>query len=145
MEGVLRGQQQELESLMLSVKNSEEKCKKAVSDASRLAEELRTEQEHSGAVERGAKVDNIACLDSRNYIMGGERRHQIKYVAVKKYLMPGHLRPVPRAAAEAGGRRGHGGQLRAEDDRQVGGEGQDAGVGAGDLPSQVRSKLGITT
>ena len=37
---------QELESLMLSVKNSEEKCKKAVSDASRLAEELRTEQEH---------------------------------------------------------------------------------------------------
>ena len=63
MEGVLRGQQQELESLMLSVKNSEEKCKKAVSDASRLAEELRTEQEHSGAVERGAKVDNIACLD----------------------------------------------------------------------------------
>ena len=62
MEGVLRGQQQELESLMLSVKNSEEKCKKAVSDASRLVEELRTEQEHSGAVERGAKVANIACL-----------------------------------------------------------------------------------
>ena len=76
MEGVLRGQQQELESLMLSVKNSEEKCKKAVSDASRLAEELRTEQEHSGAVERGAKVDNIACLHSRNFIMGGER-HRI--------------------------------------------------------------------
>ena len=73
MEGVLRGQQQELESLMLSVKNSEEKCKKAVSDASRLAEELRTEQEHSGAVERGAKVDNIACLHSRNYTMSGRR------------------------------------------------------------------------
>ena len=60
-------------------------------------------------------------------------------------MMPGHLRPVPRAAAEAGGRRGHGGQLRAEDDCQVGGEGQDAGVGAGDLPSQVRSKLRIPT
>ena len=30
LESVLRGQQQELESLMLSVKNSEEKCKKAV-------------------------------------------------------------------------------------------------------------------
>ena len=82
MEGVLRGQQQELESLMLSVKNSEEKCKKAVSDASRLAEELRTEQEHSGAVERGAKVANVACLDSRNYITIGER-HRLKYAAVK--------------------------------------------------------------
>merc|ERR1712107_446410 len=32
-----------------------EKCKKAVSDASRLAEELRTEQEHSQSLERGAK------------------------------------------------------------------------------------------
>ena len=82
MEGVLRGQQQELESLMLSVKNSEEKCKKAVSDASRLAEELRTEQEHSGAVERGAKVDNIACLDNRKCITSG-KLHQIKYVEVK--------------------------------------------------------------
>ena len=69
MEGVLRGQQQELESLMLSVKNSEEKCKKAVSDASRLAEELRTEQEHSGAVERGAKVGNIACFYTADTIL----------------------------------------------------------------------------
>ena len=73
MEGVLRGQQQELESLMLSVKNSEEKCKKAVSDASRLAEELRTEQEHSGAVERGAKVDNIACLLTQQKLYYGWR------------------------------------------------------------------------
>ena len=61
MESVLRGQQQELETLMLSVKNSEEKCKKAVSDASRLAEELRTEHEHSGAVERGAKATFAQC------------------------------------------------------------------------------------
>ena len=61
MEGVLRGNQQELESLMLNVKNSEEKCKKAVSDASRLAEELRTEQEHSQAVERGAKATFAQC------------------------------------------------------------------------------------
>ena len=42
MEGVLKGSQSELEALMMTVKNSEEKCKKAVADASRLFEELRT-------------------------------------------------------------------------------------------------------
>ena len=61
LEGALRGNQQELESLILNVKNSEEKCKKAVSDASRLAEELRTEQEHSQSVERGAKATFAQC------------------------------------------------------------------------------------
>ena len=42
MEGVLKGSQSELEALMMTVKNSEEKCKKAVADASRLFEKLRT-------------------------------------------------------------------------------------------------------
>ena len=32
-----------------------------MSDASRLAEELRTEHEHSGAVERGAKATFAQC------------------------------------------------------------------------------------
>ena len=36
----------EIDSLLQSVKNSEEKAKKAMVDASRLAEELRSEQEH---------------------------------------------------------------------------------------------------
>ena len=52
MEGVLRGSQQEIEGLMAGVKNSEEKSKKAVADATRLAEELRTEQEHGIVAER---------------------------------------------------------------------------------------------
>jgi len=61
LEGVLKGAQSELESLMMSVKNSEEKSKKAVSDASRLAEELRTEQEHGLAAERGARASFAQC------------------------------------------------------------------------------------
>ena len=72
MEGVLRGNQQELESLMLKVKNSEEKCKKAVSDASRLAEELRTEQEHSQAMERGAKATFAQCNELQQRLEDAE-------------------------------------------------------------------------
>jgi len=60
-EGVLRGAQQELEGLVAGLKNSEEKTKKAVADASRLAEELRTEQEHGLSAERAAKVVFSQC------------------------------------------------------------------------------------
>ena len=61
MEGVLKGSQSELESLMMTVKNSEEKSKKAVADASRLAEELRTEHEHGSAAERAARASFAQC------------------------------------------------------------------------------------
>merc|ERR1711884_40257 len=43
LEGDLRGMQQELDNFMNQIKNSEEKTKKAMADAVRLAEELRTE------------------------------------------------------------------------------------------------------
>lgn len=58
-----------MESLMMTVKNSEEKSKKAVADASRLAEELRTEQEHSISAERAAKSCFAQCheLQVKNF------------------------------------------------------------------------------
>ena len=54
---------------MMTVKNSEEKSKKAVADASRLAEELRTEQEHSISAERAAKSCFAQCheLQVKNF------------------------------------------------------------------------------
>ena len=41
LDGDLRGIQQELDDLMNQIKNSEEKTKKAMADAGRLADELR--------------------------------------------------------------------------------------------------------
>ena len=55
MESDIRSMQQELDDLMLQVKNGEEKARKAIMDAGRLADELRTEQEHGLAAEKGAK------------------------------------------------------------------------------------------
>ena len=40
----------------MQVKNAEEKARKALTDASRLAEELRSEQEHGMAADKAAKV-----------------------------------------------------------------------------------------
>ena len=77
MEGLLKGSQQELETLLLNVKNAEEKCKKAVSDASRLAEELRTEQEHSGAAERGAKAVFAQCGELQARLEEAEVRPEL--------------------------------------------------------------------
>ena len=48
---------------MFSVKNSEEKSKKAISDATRLAEELRTEQEHGITADRLAKSSQAQCAE----------------------------------------------------------------------------------
>jgi len=61
MDGNLRGLQQELDDLMIGVKNSEEKCKKAIADAGRLADELRTEQDHGIAADRAAKAMFSQC------------------------------------------------------------------------------------
>jgi len=61
IESIVRGLQQELDDLLISVKNSDEKSKKAVTDAARLADELRTEQEHSTTSIRIAKTSESQC------------------------------------------------------------------------------------
>jgi len=61
MESIVRGLQQEIDDLVISVKNSDEKSKKAVSDAARLADELRTEQEHSTTAVRLVKTSEAQC------------------------------------------------------------------------------------
>jgi len=52
MEGNLHTLQAEIDSLLQAAKNSEEKAKRAMVDAARLADELRAEQDHSAAEER---------------------------------------------------------------------------------------------
>ena len=132
MESVLRGQQQELETLMLSVKNSEEKCKKAVSDASRLAEELRTEQEHSQvnkilfyvvfiqlfsnqASERGAKATFAQCNELQQRLEDAEAsaasygRKMIAKLEEKVRMLESELTTCQVRSAET-----HKGALRAD-------------------------------
>ena len=56
LEADIRGAQQELDNLVNQVKHAEEKARKAMADAGRLVEELRTEQEHGLAADKAAKV-----------------------------------------------------------------------------------------
>lgn len=55
--------QTELEEQISALKNSEEHSKKASADASRLAEELRQEQEHSSQVEKARRTAEVLAKD----------------------------------------------------------------------------------
>ena len=55
--------QADIDNLLASAKNSEEKAKKAMVDAGRLADELRAEQDHSMGQERAVKTTEKALQD----------------------------------------------------------------------------------
>merc|ERR1719249_439699 len=57
----------EIDDLMHQAKNSEEKAKKAMIDAARLADELRAEQDHTGNMEKAKRVleSQLGELDCR--------------------------------------------------------------------------------
>jgi len=55
--------QTELEEQINALKSSEDHAKKASADASRLAEELRQEQEHSAQVEKARRTAEAAAKD----------------------------------------------------------------------------------
>merc|ERR1712111_230357 len=52
LESAIHGMHAEIDDMLHQAKNSEEKAKKAMVDAARLADELRAEQEHSTAQEK---------------------------------------------------------------------------------------------
>ncbi|XP_021952513.2 myosin heavy chain, muscle isoform X2 [Folsomia candida] len=56
LEGELQTLHSDLEEILNEAKNSEEKAKKAMVDAARLADELRTEQEHAQLQEKARKA-----------------------------------------------------------------------------------------
>ena len=53
--------QADLDNMLAACKNSEEKAKRAMVDAGRLADELRSEQDHTAAQERAARTTEV-CL-----------------------------------------------------------------------------------
>lgn len=56
---ITTGVQSELEDTVAELRTSDEAAKKAMSEAARLADELRQQQEHSAQAERGRKALEI--------------------------------------------------------------------------------------
>merc|ERR1712184_180547 len=67
IEGAVHTLHAEIDDMLHQAKNSEEKAKKAMVDAARLADELRAEQEHSGSQEKAKRAleTQIAELEQR--------------------------------------------------------------------------------
>merc|ERR1712038_1563362 len=56
LEGAVHTMQAEIDDMLSQAKNSEEKAKKAMADAARLADELRSEQDHAGSQEKAKRA-----------------------------------------------------------------------------------------
>ncbi|QQP57409.1 Myosin heavy chain 1 [Caligus rogercresseyi] len=67
VESIIHTYQAEIDEMLSAAKNAEEKSKRAMVDASRLADELRSEQDHTGAEDRGKRAleSQLAELESR--------------------------------------------------------------------------------
>ena len=67
LEGAIHTMHAEIDDMLSQAKNSEEKAKRAMVDAARLADELRAEQEHSNTQEKGKRAleSQITELEQR--------------------------------------------------------------------------------
>merc|ERR1711874_783833 len=67
LEGAIHTMHAEIDDMLHQAKNAEEKAKKAMVDAARLADELRAEQEHSSSQEKAKRAleTQIAELEQR--------------------------------------------------------------------------------
>merc|ERR1712108_127277 len=67
LESAVHTMHAEIDDMLSQAKNSEEKAKRAMVDAARLADELRSEQEHSGSQEKAKRAleTQIGELDQR--------------------------------------------------------------------------------
>merc|ERR1712147_357682 len=63
LENDIHQMQADLDNMLASCKNSEEKAKKAMVDAGRLADELRSEQDHAAAQERAARSTEVSLSE----------------------------------------------------------------------------------
>merc|ERR1719219_2537484 len=66
LENDIHQMQADLDNMLASCKNSEEKAKKAMVDAGRLADELRSEQDHSAAQEKAARTTEVSLAEMQN-------------------------------------------------------------------------------
>merc|ERR1711902_409222 len=65
LENDIHQMQADLDNMLASCKNSEEKAKKAMVDAGRLADELRAEQDHAAAQERAARSTEVSLVEMK--------------------------------------------------------------------------------
>merc|ERR1712198_268096 len=63
LENDIHQMQADLDNMLASCKNSEEKAKKAMVDAGRLADELRSEQDHAAAQENAARSTEVSLSE----------------------------------------------------------------------------------
>merc|ERR1712032_1361817 len=66
LENDIHQMQADLDNMLASCKNSEEKAKKAMVDAGRLADELRSEQDHAAAQEKVARTTEVSLAEMQN-------------------------------------------------------------------------------
>merc|ERR1712073_99839 len=62
-ESAVHSMHAEIDDMLSQAKNSEERAKKAMVDAARLADELRAEQDHAGAQERAARSTEVSLSE----------------------------------------------------------------------------------
>merc|ERR1711931_166665 len=72
VESMIHTLQAEIDDMLGQAKNSEEKSKRAMVDAARLADELRAEQDHSTAESRGKRVLETQINELENRIADAE-------------------------------------------------------------------------
>merc|ERR1712158_282161 len=63
LENDIHQMQADLDNMLASCKNSEEKAKKAMVDAGRLADELRSEQDHAAAQGKAARTTEVSLME----------------------------------------------------------------------------------
>merc|ERR1711872_649738 len=63
LENDIHQMQADLDNMLASCKNSEEKAKKAMVDAGRLADELRSEQDHAATQEKAARTTEVSLSE----------------------------------------------------------------------------------
>merc|ERR1712180_176278 len=66
LENDIHQMQADLDNMLASCKNSEEKAKKAMVDAGRLADELRAEQDHAAAQEKSARTTEVSLAEMQS-------------------------------------------------------------------------------
>merc|ERR1719297_799588 len=78
VEGALHTMQAEIDDLLHQAKNSEEKAKKAMVDAARLADELRSEQDHVSTLSQGKRGLETQLGDANESAMRGGKSAMAK-------------------------------------------------------------------
>ena len=104
IEGVVHTMHAEIDDTLMQAKNAEEKAKKAMVDAARLAEELRAEQDHTSSQNKAKRVleTQLSELElkfaeaNENAIRGGRNvmaklETRIRELEVKTYIMVDEL------------------------------------------------------